>query len=88
MCFQEDSRELMQIWYVAAQDEENAWPARSLDFCQFGTKWRKRTGLLCGNLDRQDLERLERLNRQCRGSHQLRSQTQQKHLQLTGTRCS
>lgn len=54
----------------------------TLDFCQFRTKWRKRTTMLCGNLDHQDLERL---NRRCRGSNGICSRTQQKHLQPTGT---
>ena len=33
---------------------------RVLDQCRFGAKWRKRTRLMCGNLDEQDTESLER----------------------------
>ena len=51
------------------------------DFCQFGTQWRKRTQLLCGNLDSQDVARLERL---CSGRG-LCSRTGCKHFQLTGS---
>ena len=51
------------------------------DSCQFGTKWRKRSRLLCGHLDSQDVARLERL---CAGRG-LCSQTGSKHFQLTGS---
>ena len=51
------------------------------DSCQFGTKWRKRSRLLCGHLDSQDVARLERL---CAGRG-LSSQTRSKHFQLTGS---
>ena len=54
----------------------------TLDFCQFGTPWRKRTTFLAGQLDMQDLARLQR---HCRGSHGYCSRTKAKHWQLTGT---
>ena len=50
------------------------------DFCQFGTPWRKRTLLLCGNLDSQDVDRLQR---QCQGPTCSRSG--RPHFQLTGS---
>ena len=54
----------------------------TLDFCQFGTPWRKATSLLCGNLDSQDLQRLQR---RCRGTAGVCSRTQKRHWQLSGT---
>ena len=51
------------------------------DFCQYGTRWRKRTKLLCGNLDTQDLDRLDK---RCTGSG-LCSRSGHPHFQLTGS---
>ena len=48
-----------------------------LDFCCFGTRWRKRTRFLCGNID------LERLRKQCDGTG-ICSRTRP-HVQLTGS---
>ena len=55
---------------------------RTVDFCQYGTPWQKRTCLLAGNLDFDDTARLARL---CRG-HGICSRTHQPHVQLTGCR--
>ena len=54
----------------------------TLDFCQFGTPWKKPTSLLCYNVDPQDLQRLQR---RCRGSSGICSKTQKLHWQLSGT---
>ena len=51
------------------------------DFCQYGCAWRKRTKLMCGNLDSQDVHRLQRL---CTGRG-LCSRTSKRHFQLTGS---
>lgn len=51
------------------------------DFCQYDTCWRKRTKLLRGNLDCQDVDRLHRV---CTGRG-LCSRTQKPHFQLTGS---
>lgn len=51
------------------------------DFCQYGCAWRRRTKLMCGNLDSQDVDRLHRL---CTGRG-LCSRTQKSHFQLTGS---
>ena len=54
--------------------------AVTVDFCQFGAKWRKRTTLLCGNFDDQDIARL---GKTCQG-RSLCSRTGRKHIQLSG----
>ena len=51
------------------------------DFCQFGTCWRKRTRLLCGNLQWDDVARCQRT---CLG-HGICSRTNKQHFQLTGS---
>ena len=51
------------------------------DFCQYGCAWRKRTKLLIGNLDAQDVSRLEKL---CTGRG-LCSRTHKPHFHLTGS---
>lgn len=51
------------------------------DFCQYGCAWRKRTKLLIGNLDAQDVCRLEKL---CTGRG-LCSRTHKPHFHLTGS---
>ena len=51
-----------------------------LDFCCVGTRWRKRTRFLCGNIDSLDLERLRK---QCDGTG-ICSRTRLPHVQLTG----
>lgn len=51
------------------------------DFCQFGTRWRKRTRLLCGNLQWDDAARCQRT---CLG-HGICSRTNKPHFQLTGS---
>ena len=51
------------------------------DFCQHGCAWRKRTKLLCGNLDAQDVARLSRL---CTGRG-VCSKSLKQHFQLTGS---
>lgn len=52
-----------------------------VDFCFYGTLWRKRTCLLCGNLDTQDVDRLRHL---CKGRG-LCSFSGKSHFQLTGS---
>eukprot|EP00438_Fugacium_kawagutii_P006663 Skav225702 [mRNA] locus=scaffold1817:290507:291919:+ [translate_table: standard] len=52
-----------------------------VDFCYYGTRWRKRTQLLCGNLDAQDVRRLRHL---CSGRG-LCSFSGKQHFQLTGS---
>ena len=52
------------------------------DFCQFGTKWRKRAKLLVGNMDPDDIARCCRL---CHGPPGLCSRTQKRHFHLTGS---
>ena len=54
----------------------------TLDFCQFGTRWKKPTSILAGQLDMQDLGRLQL---RCRGADGTCSRTLKKHWQLTGT---
>lgn len=51
------------------------------DFCQFNTRWRKRTRLLCGNLQWDDIARCQRT---CHG-HGICSRTNRPHFQLTGS---
>ena len=54
----------------------------TLDFCRFGTRWKKPTSILAGQLDMQDLGRLQL---RCRGADGTCSRTLKKHWQLTGT---
>ena len=53
-----------------------------LHMCQFGSKWKKPTGILCGNMPSHMLDDLHRLC-SCQGS--ICSRTHKPHLQLTGT---
>ena len=53
-----------------------------VDFCHFGTDWRKRTGLLIGNCDSVDIESLRKCR--CQGVG-VCSYTGKKHIQLTGS---
>ena len=53
------------------------------DLCQFGTKWRKRTGLLCLNLDPKKCSSV--LSKMCRGSNKCCSCTNRPHLLLSGS---
>ena len=55
---------------------------RVLDFCQYGTPWRKRIRFLLGNIDSFDSLRLD--NRLCSG-HGVCSQTDKRHFHLTGS---
>ena len=52
-----------------------------LDQCMFGCKWRKRTMLVCGNLDEDDVARLRK---GCTGKNGYCSRTGQKHFHLEG----
>lgn len=54
----------------------------TLDFCQFGARRKKPTSILAGQLDMQDLGRLQL---RCRGADGTCSRTLKKHWQLTGT---
>jgi hypothetical protein len=51
------------------------------DFCQFGTKWRKRTRFLCGNIDYNDLHRVRHM---CLGK-EVCNVTGKPHFHLTGS---
>eukprot|EP00975_Prorocentrum_lima_P051623 10810770-Prorocentrum_lima.AAC.1 len=51
------------------------------DFCQYGSRWRKRTRFMCGHIDHNDLQRL---SRQCSGKG-VCSRTGRPHIQLTGS---
>lgn len=53
----------------------------TLDFCVFGAPWKKATTFLAGQLDAQDLGRLQH---RCQGRGGFCSRTQKKHWQLTG----
>ena len=50
-----------------------------LDQCQYGTAWRKATGLLCSRINCQ-----ERLSKRCTGRRNLCSRTRQPHIVLRG----
>lgn len=54
-----------------------------LDFCQFGTPWKKPTSLMVGFLDRLDTARLAQAH--CCGTGGLCSRTGKRHFLLTGT---
>lgn len=67
----------LDLW-LAALHEMNEVERRSttglvLDFCQYGTPWKKPTSLLCFNIDSQDLQRLQR---RCRGTSGVCSRSQ------------
>ena len=71
----------MLVFATAKTARQCQFRAVFTDFCQYGCRWRKRTKLLCGNLDAQDVARLEKL---CTGRG-LCSRTHLPHLQLTGS---
>ena len=52
------------------------------DFCQFGSRWQRRTKLLAGNLAEDDLARCERL---CHGPTGVCSRTSKRHFRLVGS---
>lgn len=54
---------------------------RVTDFCCHGTRWRKRTRFLIGNVAENDSLRLQTL---CTGKHGICGRTKRKHFQLTG----
>jgi len=51
----------------------------TLDFCQFGEPWRKRTKIIHGNID------LSSIGKLCQGKGGVCSRTGKKHIQLVGT---
>ena len=53
------------------------------DFCQYGTKWRKRTGFLCMHCNAATVSRL--LGKRCTGSSGLCSRTGCRHMLLQGS---
>ena len=74
-----------KMWYLPPLvDLQNSCHTTTIvtDFCQWGTRWRKRTRLLAGNINPIDLERLQRF---CRDSKGLCSRTGCQHFQLTGS---
>ena len=74
-----------KMWYLPPLvDFQNSCHTTTIvtDFCQWGTRWRKRTRLLAGNINPIDLERLQKI---CRGSRGLCSRTGCQHFQLTGS---
>ena len=54
-----------------------------VDFCQYGTKWRKRTRLLAGNVEYDDIQRL--IQHRCVGTKGICTRTGRRHFQLTGS---
>lgn len=74
-----------KAWYlpeVVALEQSNHTHALLTDFCQFGTRWRKRTKLLFGNLAEDDIARCSRM---CHGPPGICSRTHKHHFQLTGS---
>ena len=74
-----------KMWYLPPLiDLMNAGHThvKVVDFCMYGTSWRKRTRLLCGNVDTVDLGRL---CRRCCGKDGFCSRTNRRHVQLTGS---
>ena len=74
-----------KCWFLPKMQQLMTSPACNLiitDFCQYNTRWRKRTALLTGNLDLQDCERLQR---RCSGPVGWCSKTGCRHWQLTGS---
>ena len=69
--------EQMKAWML-----EPSIHARVLDQCQYGTKWRKRTRLVMGNVD--ELDSLK-LGHGCRGSGGWCSSSGRKHVILQGS---
>ena len=53
-----------------------------LHMCQFGSKWKKPTHILAGNIPS---HLLDMLRKTCSGCSGICSRTKKKHLQLTGT---
>ena len=53
-----------------------------IDFCAYGTPWRKRTRIMFGNVDSCDLTRFDKCR--CAGQHGCCSFQAGKHFQLTG----
>ena len=73
-----------KCWYLPPLKQlANAKHVRAVftDCCQYGCRWRKRSNLLCGNLDAQDVARLEKLWT----GRGLCSRTHLPHFQLTGS---
>ncbi len=74
-----------KAWYLPPlQRIQNAKRTQVVvtDFCCYGTRWRKRTRLLCGNFEDADLMRLHRL---CRGPPGICEHTGRPHFHLTGS---
>ena len=73
-----------RLWYIPeilalCKQARAVW--RLTDFCQWGTPWRKRTWLVCGNMDEADSEHLSRV---CSGTKGICSRTERHHIQLSG----
>ena len=74
-----------RIWHIPELRREFARAKAhfvTTDFCQWGTAWRKRTLLVCGNIDACDVAGL---NRMCSGNKGICSRSQRKHHMLTGS---
>ena len=75
-----------KLWMIpqcqALVDDYKAQPS-VVDFCAYGTRWRKRTTLLSGHIDPADLDRLA--SRSCQGRKGFCSFQQQCHFQLNGS---
>lgn len=74
-----------KCWYlppIVSLEKANHTFSFVTDFCQFGTRWRKRTKFLVGNLCEDDIARCRRL---CQGPPGICSRTHKHHLQLTGS---
>ena len=72
-----------KCWYLPAWDRvcsQTHVHAVYTDFCRFGTRWKKHTKFVCGNIEWDDLHRV---NQQCNGRG-ICMVTGKPHFQLTG----
>ena len=74
-----------KCWYLPEMQKLMSLPTvhvRVTDFCCYGTRWRKRTRLLIGNIDPQDSLGLQKT---CSGTRGFCGRSNRKHFQLTGS---
>ena len=75
-----------KMWWTKELKEIMTWPGvheELIDFCQYGTAWRKRTRFIFGNVQPENLGRFN--HRRCTGTGGFCSRTGERHFQLTGT---
>ena len=80
-----ENPESSKLWFLPALQRllrMSHVHAVTIDFCQYGSPWRKRTKLVFGNLDRQDTLRL--CHRRCAGPPGWCSRTGRRHARLSG----